>query len=123
MGDDFHKSVVDSLVSSDAVMINPRMYLIWKFQHYVTSYHQDTHVPPHFTIYNQVSGVSLFHFLPLLIGLYVTYVGRKNVRMLLDVLKRLDAAGIGSQATLVPGQVALIYPCGSHGVWVPSVAL
>ena len=28
-------------------------YLIWKLPHYVTSYHQDTHVPPHFTLYNQ----------------------------------------------------------------------
>ena len=28
-------------------------YLIWKMPHYVTSYHQDTHVPPHFTVYNQ----------------------------------------------------------------------
>eukprot|EP00971_Amphidinium_carterae_P007488 148597-Amphidinium_carterae.1 len=49
-------------------VVVPRMYFIWKFQHYVTSYHQDVHVPPHMTIYNQVSGVSLFHFLPVLVG-------------------------------------------------------
>lgn len=30
-------------------------YLIWKLPHYVTSYHQDTHVPPHFTLYNQAT--------------------------------------------------------------------
>lgn len=33
------------------------------------SYHQDTHVFPHFTIYNQCSGQSVFHFLPILLGM------------------------------------------------------
>ena len=35
-------------------------YLIWKLPHYVTSYHQDTHVPPHFTLYNQATRVTLW---------------------------------------------------------------
>ena len=50
------------------VRLNPRLYLIWKLQGYCTPYHQDVHVPPHFTLYNQTSGAqssSLF-LLPLL---------------------------------------------------------
>jgi len=120
--DEFHSIVHQTLHSCPAVRVNPRMYLIWKFQHYVTSYHQDTHVPPHFTTYNQVSGVSLFHFLPLLIGLYVTYVGRRDPQQLHDILERLDKLGMGSLAPIGPGQVLLIFPFGSHGVWVPSPA-
>ena len=61
-----------------SVELNRLLYLIWKLPHYVTSYHQDTHVPPHFTLYNQVSGVSLFHFLPPLLGIFVTHVGRRR---------------------------------------------
>ena len=49
-------------------VLNKRIYMIWKFPHYCTAYHQDTHVPPHFTLYNQCSGRSLFHFLPVLVG-------------------------------------------------------
>ena len=30
--------------------------------------HQDTHVPPHLTLYSQMSGSSVFHFLPVLVG-------------------------------------------------------
>ena len=41
-----------------AVRLNERLYLIWKLRNYCTPYHQDVHVPPHFTLYNQVSGVS-----------------------------------------------------------------
>jgi len=121
--DEFHSIVHQTLHGCPAVSINPRFYLIWKFQHYVTSYHQDTHVPPHFTIYNQVSGVSLFHFLPLLVGLYVTYVGRQEPNQLHNILERLDKLGIGSLAPIGPGQVLLIFPFGSHGVWVPSPTL
>jgi len=118
--DEFHSIVHRTTHDCPAVDVNPRMYLIWKFQHYVTSYHQDTHVPPHFTIYNQVSGVSLFHFLPLLVGLYVTYIGRQDPKQLHDILERLDKLGIGSLAPIGAGQVLLIFPFGSHGVWVPS---
>ena len=41
----------------------PLRYLIWKLPHYVTSYHQDTHVPPHFTLYNQASRVGRWHLM------------------------------------------------------------
>ena len=45
------------------VRLNPRLYLIWKLQGYCTPYHQDVHVPPHFTLYNQTSGAcELFAF-------------------------------------------------------------
>eukprot|EP00928_Gymnodinium_smaydae_P027548 TRINITY_DN21278_c0_g2_i1.p1 TRINITY_DN21278_c0_g2~~TRINITY_DN21278_c0_g2_i1.p1 ORF type:complete len:541 (+),score=91.51 TRINITY_DN21278_c0_g2_i1:68-1690(+) len=121
--DDFHEQIDKALFASADVKLNLRMYLIWKFQHYVTSHHQDTHVPPHFTLYNQVSGVSLFHFLPLLVGLYVSYVGRRSAADLESILARLDNLGIGSHATLGPGQLALITPFGAHGVWVPSCKL
>ena len=49
------------------VSINPRLYLIWKLQRYCTPHHQDVHVPPHFTLYNQVSGASSFHFFRLVV--------------------------------------------------------
>ncbi|CAK0878993.1 unnamed protein product [Prorocentrum cordatum] len=120
--DDFHRQVDSSLRDCDAVSLNRRLYLIHLFQHYVTSYHQDTHVPPHFTIYNQVCGYSVFHFLPLLVGLYVTHVGRAGPLELQRVLGELDRRGVGSLGTLGPDRVALITPFGSHGVWVPSVA-
>lgn len=121
--DSFCEAVDEAVGTCDDVQVNRRLYMIWKFQHYVTSYHQDTHVPPHFTIYNQVSGFSLFHFLPLLVGLYVTYVGRKAASELESVLKELDTISIGSLAVLGPGQLALIRPFGAHGVWVPATAL
>ncbi|CAK0813723.1 unnamed protein product [Prorocentrum cordatum] len=120
--DDFHRQVDSSLRDCDAVSLNRRLYLIWKFQHYVTSYHQDTHVPPHFTIYNQVCGYSVLNFLPLLVGLFVTHVGRAGPLELQRVLGELDRRGVGSLGTLGPDRVALITPFGSHGVWVPSVA-
>lgn len=120
--DEFYDLVDEAADACDAVELNRRIYLIWKFQHYVTSYHQDTHVPPHFTIYNQVSGFSMFHFLPLLVGIYVTHVGRRNVKKLGPLLEELDRRQIGSLATIGPGQVAFILPSGSHGVWVPSSA-
>lgn len=72
------------------------MYIIWKFPGYVTSYHQDTHVPPQITLYNQASGQSVFHFLPLLVGLYVSFKGRNNVLVLAQLLKQLDERGIGT---------------------------
>eukprot|EP00413_Alexandrium_margalefii_P046351 CAMPEP_0204587708 /NCGR_PEP_ID=MMETSP0661-20131031/48205_1 /ASSEMBLY_ACC=CAM_ASM_000606 /TAXON_ID=109239 /ORGANISM="Alexandrium margalefi, Strain AMGDE01CS-322" /LENGTH=412 /DNA_ID=CAMNT_0051597453 /DNA_START=3 /DNA_END=1241 /DNA_ORIENTATION=- len=118
--DDLYDRVSGSLEGCDAVELNTRLYMIWKFPHYVTTYHQDTHVPPHITIYNQVSGFSLFHFLPLLVGLYVTHVGRRDASKLEAVLRELDDLGVGSLCTLGPGQVALITPVGSHGVWVPA---
>jgi hypothetical protein len=59
-------------------VLNKRVYLIWKFPEYCTSYHQDTHVLPHFTLYNQCSGRSVFHFLPVLVGLFMTYTGRTH---------------------------------------------
>mmetsp|Transcript_104343 Transcript_104343/g.294194 ORF Transcript_104343/g.294194 Transcript_104343/m.294194 type:complete len:499 (+) Transcript_104343:126-1622(+) len=122
MLDDFFASMIEVIDPCEAVLLNRRMYVIWKFQHYVTSYHQDTHVPPHITLYNQVSGPSLFHFLPMLVGLYVTHVGRKDVRELNSVLGQLDSQGIGTLAAIGPGQVAFITPFGSHGVWVPAAA-
>uniref|UniRef100_A0A7S1M700 Uncharacterized protein n=1 Tax=Alexandrium catenella TaxID=2925 RepID=A0A7S1M700_ALECA len=118
--DGFHDSMAEALEGCGAVTLNPRLYMIWKFPHYATSCHQDTHVPPHITIYNQVSGYSLFHFLPLLVGLYVSHIGRADVSKLESMLRELDVAGIGSLCTLGPGQVAMITPFGSHGVWVPA---
>jgi hypothetical protein len=50
--------------------------MIWKMQHYCTPHHQDVHIPPHFTVYNQVCGLSTFHFLPLLLGLFAAHVGK-----------------------------------------------
>lgn len=79
---------------------------------------------PHITLYNQVSGVSVFHFLPLLVGLFVTHVGRqRGAAELQAVLTELDSRGIGSMTSLMPGQMALIRPHGAHGVWVPSASL
>ncbi|CAL1145991.1 unnamed protein product [Cladocopium goreaui] len=119
--DSYHDSVSKLLKPCAEVELNKLLYLIWKLPHYVTSYHQDTHVPPHFTLYNQVSGVSIFHFLPVLLGIFVTHVGRHDVVALKKVLEQLDEMKIGSLVVLCPGQVAFISPMGSHGVWVPSV--
>ena len=109
------------LNGQNAFRLNHRLYLIWKLQGYCTPYHQDVHVPPHFTLYNQVSGVSTFHFLPLLIGLYATFVGRRGTDKLAALLAFLRCRGIGEIATLTPKQMLLILPSGAHGVFVPRV--
>ena len=44
------------VVGEGVARLNPRLYLIWKTSGYCTPYHQDVHVPPHFTLYNQTSG-------------------------------------------------------------------
>jgi hypothetical protein len=105
----------------DAVELNQRLYLIWKFRDYATPHHQDTHIVPHFTLYSQTSGASVFHFLPVLVGLYVAYRGAKDPTELKQLLLRLDDMGMGSIGALGPGQLALIMPSGSHGVFVPPV--
>ena len=103
--------------------LNHRLYLIWKLQGYCTPYHQDVHVPPHFTLYNQVDGVSTFHFLPLLAGLFATHVGRRSADELAVLLQALRERGVGELATLGPKQMLLIYPSGAHGVFVPRTTL
>ena len=103
-----------------ATRLNERLYLIWKLQGYCTPYHQDIHVAPHFTLYNQVSGVSTFHFLPLLVGLHAASVGRHDgPDALRRLLTELSARGIGEVATIGPKQMLLILPMGAHGVFVP----
>ena len=89
-------AVPDVGVEQRSVRLNKRMYIIWKFPGYVTSYHQDTHVPPQITLYNQTSGQSVFHFLPMLVGLYVSLKGKDNVNVLAQYLKILDDRHIGS---------------------------
>ena len=108
------------VLGESTVRLNPRLYLIWKLQGYCTPYHQDVHVPPHFTLYNQASGQSTFHFLPLLVGLYATHVGRtQGAQALAGLIAELDRRGIGERATLGPAQMLLILPFGAHGVYVP----
>lgn len=122
---DSYWGVLDELsytLDDKAARCNERLYLIWKQQGYCTPYHQDVHVPPHFTLYNQVSGYSTFHFLPVLVGLYATYVGREHgAAALSQLLDALAARGIGELATLGPKQMLLILPAGAHGVYVPRV--
>merc|ERR1711871_1150731 len=89
----------------DAVELNQRLYLIWKFRDYATPHHQDTHIVPHFTLYSQTSGASLFHFLPALLGLYVANRGAKDPAELKRLLSRLDDMGIGSIGAIGPGQL------------------
>ena len=102
---------------------NERLYLIWKLAGYCTPYHQDIHVPPHLTLYNQVSGVSTFHFLPLLVGLYASHVGRQQgAAALATLLAALRERGVGQVATIGPRQMLLILPWSAHGVYVPRVA-
>jgi len=112
------------VVGEGVARLNPRLYLIWKTSGYCTPYHQDVHVPPHFTLYNQTSGASAFHFLPLLLGEYATLVGRRDgPSRLKALLLRLDREGVGEVATLGPKQMLLILPGGAHGVYVPRPAL
>ena len=124
--DNFQAKLDETLYGLDAdqlVRLNPRHYLIWKLQKYCTPHHQDVHVPPHFTLYNQVSGVSSFHFLPLLVGLFVGHVGReRGPEKLASLLVELEARKIGHVSTIGPHQMMLILPAGAHGVFVPSVA-
>ena len=120
--DDFWNKLDDAcfVMGGTAASLNPRLYLIWKLQNYCTAYHQDIHVPPHFTLYNQVSGASTFHFLPLLLGLHAARVGRKaGPEALAALLAEYSARGIGEVATIGPKQMLLILPEGAHGVFVP----
>jgi len=122
--DEYHQQIRGTTRTNLSVDLNPHMYLIWKFPHYVTEYHQDTHQMPHLTLYNQVSGVSTFHFLPVLAGLFASHVGKqRGMKDLAELLSRFDERGIGSVASLSPGQMAMILPFASHGVYVPSPSL
>lgn len=109
----------------ESVELNRRLYLLWKFKHYCTPHHQDTHITPHFTLYSQTSGCSVFHFLPVLVGLYVAHqgesIGNSRPHEIKKIMQHLDEMKIGSVATVGPGQMALIMPSGSHGVFVPLV--
>lgn len=79
-------------------------------------------MPPHLTLYNQTSGVSAFHFLPLLVGLYATRLGRTDgPRALASMIATLQQQRVGETATIGPGQLLLILPAGAHGVFVPRV--
>jgi len=112
-----------SLLLHESLCLNPKLYLIWKQQGYATSYHQDTHVPPHLTWYNQVSGSSVFHFLPHLVGEYASFIARsRGPEALRRLLATLDARRVGSLAVAHPGDLVLIRPMGAHGVFVPNVA-
>ena len=108
----------------ELISLNPRMYFLWKFENYATSYHQDVHVPPHFTLYNQISGCSVFHFLPVLIGMYITHVAKmdppfSSAQRVSELLRKLDEMGIGNLATVGEGDAILIPPFSTHGVYVP----
>jgi len=103
--------------------LNRRFYFIWKFPGYATGHHQDIHVSPHCTIYNQLSGISYFHFLPLLLGLYVSHLGTTfGAETIAHVLRELDRKGIGEFAVSNPKKDNLVFitPFGSHGVFVPD---
>ena len=79
-------------------------------------------MPPHLTLYNQTSGASAFHFLPLLVGLYATRLGRnQGPHALASLLATLQQRRVGQTATIGPGQLLLILPAGAHGVFVPRV--
>ena len=89
------------------------------FFRYATGHHQDIHVSPHCTIYNQMSGYSMFHFLPLLIGLYVGYVGQTfGAQAVTSMLRQIDGTckakkngSYGQKVIAGPGELFLIcYP-------------
>jgi len=108
--------------NTDPIEINPTLYFLWKFYQYATAHHQDTHVPPHYTIYNQISGYSCFHNLPLLVGLFVGHVAEHGTALeSAELLTELNRRGYGSITTVGPGDMLLVLPNGSHGVWVPTV--
>ncbi len=119
--DDYMYALEKGCEELDTVHVNKILYLIWKLADYCTPYHQDVHVEPHFTCYNQVSGVSTFHFLPLLAGLYANYVGRvKGPDSLQALMDEFGQRKIGQCCTIGPKEMLLILPFGSHGVFVPS---
>eukprot|EP00924_Labyrinthula_sp_SR-Ha-C_P007204 maker-scaffold_8-snap-gene-12.57-mRNA-1 protein AED:0.00 eAED:0.00 QI:52/1/1/1/1/1/2/156/445 len=109
--------------------LNHYLFYIWKFQNYNTAYHQDVHTFPHYTFYSQYSGISVFHFLPPLIGIFFSrcFKAEANNLKLLKMFKDFKSYNkqtgrrIGSLATLQPGEVLLICPSGAHGVFVPDL--
>ena len=120
------EELTNGIDPTTTVELNRRLYLIWKGCGYMTPHHQDSHVPPQITIYHQLSGTSVFHFLPVLVGMYVTHLGRRTHRNSVAeaqrVLYQLDQRGIGTVTTLTTGSVAMIFPFGSHGVFVPPMS-
>jgi len=102
-----------------------RIFYIYKLGHYVTSYHVDDHSEnPLMSVYQQMSGYSVFHFLPVLIGKYLQYASKhKSVGFMAKQLRELDSLRIGSLMVLHPGETALILPTGSHAVYVPDPSL
>jgi len=110
--------------------VNNRFYFIWKNFGYATGHHQDIHVSPHCTIYNQMSGYSMFHFLPLLIGLYVGYVGQTfGAQAVTSMLRQIDGTckakkngSYGQKVIAGPGDLVFITGFSNHGVFVPPFA-
>ena len=116
---------MDAIVSDadmvGSVCLNPVLSLIWKQQGCATPYHQCTHALPHMTLCNQVSGTSVFHFLPLLVGEYLSFLSlSEGPKALGAAMKRVDTLRIGSVAVARPGDVVLVRPRGAHAVFVPD---
>ena len=125
----YYDKVVESLPDTEQggldIQMTNEVYFIWKFRRYMTSYHQDQHRGPHYTLYSQISGCSCFHFLPLLVGEYISEKGLEDPNTVIPNLKKLEDMNknIGTVHTLQPGEVMLIMPHGCHGVFVPDPAL
>jgi len=101
---------------------NKEAYFIWKFAGYGTPTHQDIATVGPYTIYNQTSGISVFHNLPLLAGWYMKYLISISAK-LETIQKALDCfieAGMVSLTTARAGDVLLVHAGAAHGVTVPT---
>mmetsp|Transcript_16295 Transcript_16295/g.18450 ORF Transcript_16295/g.18450 Transcript_16295/m.18450 type:complete len:471 (-) Transcript_16295:94-1506(-) len=75
---------------------------------------------PLISLYHQVSGYSVFHFVPVLVGFYLQYLTTNGtLEQLRQALVDIDRLKIGSVMTLDAGESAVVLPTGAFAIYVP----
>jgi len=100
---------------------NPTVYMIPKTQYYTTSHHLDTHVAPHITLYQHLSGSSVFYFLPILYGTFASFIAHhedltleSKIDFLIEFYRILDNRNVGTISEIKPGELLVVTPYTSH---------
>jgi len=97
------------------------VFCILKTENYATVYHQDVATIGPITIYNQVSKLSLFHGVPLLIAYYYRWLIKKqDYVQYKEAVTKIENLGWGRIVAAGPGDVLLVSPGAGHMVAVPS---
>jgi len=116
---DYHKYVEVLLGPAEGVSVdsNPEVTFFYTsfFQFWDTSFSELGTV----VIYNQISGFSMIHEIPPLIGIYLQGCRRKPVEEIVKILEELKAKNIGKTTVLYPGDFLICSPFHYRAIWTP----